>query len=265
MMRLACVLLLLLGCNGKTHPDPDPDASITVAGKTYRLEFVTTRAGRKALADRTTEDHALLVLHARPRFHHDETAGRFDVLFLDDDGRVLEVQKLERQRGGITSTVECERALFLPPGSGARAGEALAIAPWKIAGEELAVVRIGDRKVYVEKAETPDERQHGLMWRPRMSSDDGMLFVYPEPDMKSFWMGNTLIDLDIAFFREDRSLINVVEMRRYADPSTDPGDRARSAEPAMYVLELNYGWFRARGITDEDGRPRKPLAFGLEE
>ncbi len=265
MTRCLFALLLLFGCNGKRRPGPNPEVSITVAGKSYPLEFVTTRVERSQLAERRNSNHAILVLHARPRYHHYETPGTFDVLFLDDEDKVLEALKLERQEGGITSTFECERALFLPPGSGARAGEKLEIPPWKIAGEELAVVRLGDRKVFVETAETPGERQRGLMWRPRISNDDGMLFVYPEPDMKSFWMGHTLLDLDIAFFREDRSLINVVEMKKYADPSVDPGDRARSIEPAKYVLELNYGWFRAHGFTDSEGRPRKPLIFGLEE
>ena len=121
--------------------------------------------------------------------------------------------------------------------------------------DSLGKLKLGGEEVFFERAETPEERYNGLMWRKRLSKNTGMLFFYPEPDDRRFWMGNCLLDLDIAFFRADRSLINVVEMDRYPDPSTDPGDRAASAEPAKYVLELNQGWFRKRNLVDDEGRP----------
>ncbi|MBI2899287.1 MAG: DUF192 domain-containing protein [Planctomycetes bacterium] len=262
-MRIATlVLALAASCSSKPQNGPPPDPAVVVAGRTYPLKVVATRDGRKALADLDFSSDAVLVLHGHARYQHYEIPRRFDLLVLDDAGKILETwTQAEPVEGGVTTAAESARALFLPPGSGAKAGDRVSLPPIKVAGEPEAALRIGARTVRVETARTWEERSHGLMFRPRMSKDDGMLFVYDRPDMKSFWMGNTLIDLDIAFFREDRTLINVVEMKKYPDPSTDPGDRARSEEPAVYVLELNLGWFRSHGLTDASGRPVGKVLF----
>src|SRR4030095_9072184 len=56
----------------------------------------------------------------------------------------------------------------------------------------------------VELALTETERNHGLMFRPRMSAEDGMLFAYPDEYERGFWMKDTLIPLEIAFFHARR-------------------------------------------------------------
>ncbi len=235
---------------------------MTVAGRTYRLEVVASLPARKALADRDFSSAATLVLQGHARYHHYEIPRKVDALFLDEEDRILEiVRQEESKKGGITSSVECRRALLLPPGSGARAGERVTLPSLKVAGEPESTLKLDGHVAHTEIARTWEERTQGLMWRPRMSKDDGMLFVYDSPDSRRFWMGNTLIDLDIAFFREDRSLINVVEMRKYLDPAVDTGERAASLEPAMYVLELNYGWFRSKGLIDAEGRPVRRIVF----
>jgi len=89
-----------------------------------------------------------------------------------------------------------------------------------------------------------------------MSEDDGMLFAYPDEGNHSFWMMNTLIPLDIAFFSADGTLLNVNETPMYADPRNPGASYATSNSkgPARYVLETNLGWFKKKGIVDGAGR-----------
>ena len=71
-----------------------------------------------------------------------------------------------------------------------------------------------------------------------------MLFAYDIPQKASFWMKNTLIDLDIGFFTADGTLTQVKRM--YAN-NLDSVSSARS--DIAYCLEMKAGWFERNGIT----------------
>jgi len=91
----------------------------------------------------------------------------------------------------------------------------------------------------VEIAATDAARERGLMYRTHLAAGHGMLFVYPNAQLRYFWMKHTLIPLDILFFDAQRRLINVS-----ADTppcKADPCPTYVSATPAQYVLELNAG------------------------
>ena len=91
------------------------------------------------------------------------------------------------------------------------------------------------------------------MFRPRLSADDGMLFAYPDEYERGFWMKNTLIPLDIAFFTADGTLLNVNETPIAADPRAGPWPTSPSKGPARFVLEMQLGWFKKKGIVDRSG------------
>jgi uncharacterized membrane protein (UPF0127 family) len=83
----------------------------------------------------------------------------------------------------------------------------------------------------------------GLMFRKSMEEQRGMLFIFPDVEMRSFWMRNTHISLDIVFIDEEKRIVNI-------QPNTKPYSDASipSTGPAKYVLEVNagmaekYGW-----------------------
>ena len=88
------------------------------------------------------------------------------------------------------------------------------------------------------------------MYRTRLAANHGMLFVYKKAELRSFWMKNTRIPLDILFFDAERRLINVS-----ADTppcKSDPCPTYQSAAPAKYVLELNAGVVFSLGIKPAD-------------
>ncbi len=88
----------------------------------------------------------------------------------------------------------------------------------------------------VEVADTPEERQQGLMERSVV--ERGMVFVFEEDAPLSFWMKNTLVPLDIAYFASNGTWVSSARM----EPCTeDPCATYKSAGPAMYALELPAG------------------------
>ena len=94
----------------------------------------------------------------------------------------------------------------------------------------------------VQVAQTPQERQIGLMFRKDMPQHEGMLFVFEQPAPQCFWMRNTLIPLTAAFVADDGTIVNLADMKPQSD------DSHCSAKPVRYVLEMNQGWFARRNI-----------------
>jgi uncharacterized membrane protein (UPF0127 family) len=94
----------------------------------------------------------------------------------------------------------------------------------------------------VQLAQTPEQRQIGLMWRKEMPQHEGMLFVFEQPATQCFWMRNTLIPLSAAFVADDGTIVNIADMKPQSD------DSHCSDKPVRYVLEMNVGWFAKRQL-----------------
>ncbi len=103
-------------------------------------------------------------------------------------------------------------------------------------------IYVDDHQILVELAITSEQRQKGLMFRTSLPENEGMLFVFPEEAIQNFWMKNTPIPLDVAFFDEEGYLIEYQSM----EPNSETIHQ--SSEPAKYALEMNQGWFKKRNI-----------------
>ncbi len=104
--------------------------------------------------------------------------------------------------------------------------------------------------VMAELAVTEAERARGLMFREKVPPDQGMLFVFEEGGLYSFWMKNTLVPLDILWLGQDRRIVHIA-----ADvpPCTaEPCPTYGPDTPASFVLELKAGEARARGLKTGD-------------
>jgi hypothetical protein len=95
----------------------------------------------------------------------------------------------------------------------------------------------------VEIAATHASRQQGLMHRDHLGAEAGMLFVYPDEQVRGFWMKDTRIPLSIAFATRSGAIVHVADL----DPFET--DRVSSLAPATYALEVNRGWFARHGIV----------------
>lgn len=94
----------------------------------------------------------------------------------------------------------------------------------------------------VQVAQTPEQRQIGLMWRKEMPQHEGMLFAFEHAATQCFWMRNTLIPLSAAFVADDGTIVNIADMKPQSD------DSHCSDKPVRYVLEMNMGWFAKRQL-----------------
>ena len=125
-----------------------------------------------------------------------------------------------------------------------RALLALLLAAAPAAAQPLPVVEL-KAGMYLIRAEVAADfasRVQGLMYRKAMPSNAGMLFIFDEAAAQCMWMKNTLIPLSVAFIDEHGAVINIEDMA----PQTEDSHCARRA--AVYALEMNRGWFAARGI-----------------
>jgi len=111
-------------------------------------------------------------------------------------------------------------------------------------------------RLEVELMLTSDHHERGLMYRKSLADDKGMLFVWSQPALHSFWMHNTCIPLDLLFIDREGFVAGIVE-----NAPTMNDDPQSIDCPVTYVLEVTAGWSRKHGVTagqrvDLEGVPR---------
>lgn len=103
-------------------------------------------------------------------------------------------------------------------------------------------IDVDGHAVKVEVASDTEQRSRGLMNRDSLGADEGMLFVYTDAHLRSFWMKDTRIPLSIAFADADGKIVRIADMRPLTTRHTS------SIYPAQYALEMNQGWFAENGV-----------------
>lgn len=112
----------------------------------------------------------------------------------------------------------------------------------------------------VELAITPEERKNGLQHRKNLDHNQGMLFIYPEPRIISFWMKHTLITLDILFFDSNGQLLEAFDE---VPPCTiSPCKKYTNQKPSQFVLEIPGGIRKKLKIVIGDSFETRPVKNG---
>ncbi len=105
---------------------------------------------------------------------------------------------------------------------------------------ELSVYQTGTEsvlaKIDIEIADTEYETSTGLMYRSGMDKNQGMLFIFDDVGMHSFYMKNTEFDLDIIFIDDELKIASYQDHAKAMDESG-----ISSQVPVRYVLEINAG------------------------
>ena len=99
----------------------------------------------------------------------------------------------------------------------------------------------------VEFANTMDRIEYGMMYRKSMTENMSMLFFMGDMQMRSFWMKNTYVSLDIIFIDDQ---MNIVSIQKNAEPLNTRS--LPSDGPAMYVLEVKGGLCDKLGVAAGD-------------
>ncbi|OYD89365.1 hypothetical protein CDG77_19050 [Nostoc sp. 'Peltigera membranacea cyanobiont' 213] len=92
--------------------------------------------------------------------------------------------------------------------------------------------------IQLEVAKTPQQQQMGLMYRPALPDNRGMLFGFSSPQSISFWMKNVPVALDMVFLRD-----GVVKYIQAAAPpcASEPCPTYSPNTPIDKVIELRSG------------------------
>lgn len=113
--------------------------------------------------------------------------------------------------------------------------------------EELTVVTAsGEHRFWVEIADDDAERERGLMFRPPLEDDRGMLFEFPDSAERSFWMRNTPSSLDILYIDGAGRIVSIAHHTTPYSETPLPSNGA-----ATGVLEVRAG--RAEEIGAKAG------------
>lgn len=108
---------------------------------------------------------------------------------------------------------------------------------------------IGTKATYTAYvADTDDTIRVGLMntTEAELPTDRGMIFVFDDDSIRSFWMRNTIIPLDIAYIRTDGTIVKTYTMQ----PLDETG--YSSIQAARFALELRAGQLQQHGIKAGD-------------
>lgn len=106
----------------------------------------------------------------------------------------------------------------------------------------------------IEIADSEYETQTGLMYRQSMENTQGMLFIFSDVAMHSFYMKNTEFPLDLIFIKEDLSIASFQENAQPLNESS-----LSSQVPVQYVLEVNAGLVSTWGMQVGDSLAYKKL------
>ncbi|MDR0524250.1 MAG: DUF192 domain-containing protein [Spirochaetaceae bacterium] len=96
--------------------------------------------------------------------------------------------------------------------------------------------------ISAEIARTREQLEYGLMYRESLASGNGMIFIFENTQLRSFWMKNTRIPLSIAFIAENGKILEIYDMEPF---TLTP---VRSTYPARFALEVPQAWFNRVGI-----------------
>ncbi len=116
-----------------------------------------------------------------------------------------------------------------------------------------ARVELGGQTFVVDVVDTPALQARGLGGRTRLGPDEGMLFVYPDKERRTFWMRGMLIPIDILWLDNNR-IIHIEHRVPPPAPGTPPRQLPTYAAPAPAngVLEIAAGRAAALGVRVGD-------------
>ena len=127
-----------------------------------------------------------------------------------------------------------------------------------ISGTEQVI--IAGELFHLDVASDDSTRTKGLMGRTEIASDGGMLFIFPTSQVRSFWMGYCLVDIDVMFL-DSKGRITATHTMKVEDPRRENESElyysVRLADyPSVYAtqfaIELRAGSIERLGVAVDD-------------
>lgn len=121
-------------------------------------------------------------------------------------------------------------------------------------------IAIDGKTAYLQIAMNTAEQTKGLMHRDSLEPDHGMLFLFEQPKKQRFWMRNTKIPLDLAYYNTQAELEQILKLY----PFDETPARSKS-DDIQIVIEMNQGWYTKNQIRPQSSIDLQALkkAVGL--
>ena len=104
-------------------------------------------------------------------------------------------------------------------------------------------IKFGNNKskfLSLDIADTFEKRSYGLMNREKIDTNEGMLFIWEDSEIREFWMKNTYFNLDLFFINQYGVIVEVFKNARAFDER-----KVISKEKVKFVLEMKAGDIKA--------------------
>jgi uncharacterized membrane protein (UPF0127 family) len=95
------------------------------------------------------------------------------------------------------------------------------------------------RVLSVEVMVKEEDREMGLMFRPSLAEDHGMLFVFDQLDFHGFWMKNCKFPIDIVWLDETAKVVHVAAS--VPPCKAEPCPVYQPLQRGKYVVEMVAG------------------------
>ena len=118
----------------------------------------------------------------------------------------------------------------------------------------IGTIKLDDKILEVQIAETVPQHARGLMFEPAMSYDQGMLFVFDNPGLRPMWMMSMYFNIDIIWFDENLNIVSIEKNVPKCETAWELmvcKENGVSADNAKYVLEVTAGFVDEFNITNK--------------
>lgn len=106
-------------------------------------------------------------------------------------------------------------------------------------------VSVGSEEMIAEICRSGVEIATGMMFRTKMAENEAMIFVFPNPEPRNFYMRNCLVPLSAAYIEPDGKIAEIIDLQ----PGDERGVQSRTGN-IQFVLEVPQGWFKRHSITN---------------
>ena len=105
--------------------------------------------------------------------------------------------------------------------------------------DKIRYVEIVNQKIKVEVLNTPETRAQGLSGRVNLAENNGMLFVFENPNNYPFWMKDMNFSIDMIWIGEN---MKITYIKKNATPESYPESFGPKEKTSKYVLEVFSGF-----------------------
>jgi uncharacterized protein len=105
-------------------------------------------------------------------------------------------------------------------------------------------VWLGPEELIAEVAREPVQIATGMMFRTNMLDNEAMIFIFPRPEPKNFYMRNCTVPLSAAYITPNGTIAEIVDLQ----PGDERGVQSRTSN-LQFVLEVPQGWFLRHNVS----------------